>query len=69
MLIMAETLEIAKFHAATTVNLLVNLGFTVNYQKSLLTPSTMEFLEFLVDLKTLALSLHTEKTRSAKKAF
>ena len=49
MLITAETQELANCHAATTVNLLESLGFTI-----ILTPSTaIEFLGFLVDSKTL----------------
>ena len=60
---------IAKCHAATTINLLESLGFTVNYQKSVLIPSTtIEFLGFLVDSKTLTLSLSKEKIKKAKTA-
>ena len=48
MLITAETHELANCHAATTVNLLESLGFTI------IPPSTaIEFLGFLVDSKTL----------------
>ena len=69
MLIMAQTQEMAKCHATTTINLLESLGFTVNYQKSVLIPSTtIEFLGFLVDSKTLTLSLPKEKIKKAKKA-
>jgi hypothetical protein len=67
MLIMAETQEMDKCHAATTVNLLESLGFTINYQKSVLIPTTtIEFLGFLVDSKTLTLSLPKEKIKKAK---
>ena len=68
MLIIAKTHELANCHAATTVNLLESLGFTINSQKSILTPSTIEFLGFLVDSKTLTLSLPKEKIKKAKKA-
>ena len=69
MLIMAQSQEMAKCHAATTINLLESLGFTVNYQKSVLIPSTtIEFLGFVVDSKTLTLSLPKEKVKKAKKA-
>ena len=69
MLIMAQTREMAKCHATTTINLLESLRFTVNYQKSVLIPSTtVEFLGFLVDSKTLTLSLPKEKIKKAKKA-
>ena len=54
---------IAKCHAATTINLLESLGFTVNYQKSVLIPSI-----FLVDSKTLTISLSKEKIKKAKTA-
>lgn len=49
-LVMAQTQEeMAKCHATTTINLLESLGFTVNYQKSVLIPSTtIEFLGFLL---------------------
>ena len=45
MLIMAQTQKMAKCHATTTINLLESLGFTVNYQKSVLIPSTPKNLD------------------------
>ena len=69
MMIMSRTQEVAKYHAMTAVNLLENLGFTINYQKSALVPTTsIEFLGFLVDSTTLTLSLPKEKIKKAKKA-
>ena len=51
-------------HAASTLNLLEELGFTVNYVKSVLVPSQqMEFLGSLVDSVNLSLSLHRDKIR------
>ena len=70
MLIMAETQEMAKCHAAMTVNLLESLGFTVNYQKSVLLPTTtIEFLGFLVDSKTLTLSLPKGQDKESEKSM
>lgn len=53
-LIMAESKQLATQHAQLVASTLENLGFVVNYEKSVLTPSLqMEFLGFLVDSKTL----------------
>ena len=69
MLIMAASLDLAKCHAVTAVNLLEGLGFTINYQKSVLTPTRqIEFLGFLVDSVAMTLSLPKEKIKKAKKA-
>ena len=66
--IMSQTQEMAKCHATTIVNLIESLGLTVNYHKSVLIPSTtIEFLGFLVDSKTLTLSLPKEMIKKAKK--
>jgi len=43
-LIMAESVEIAKAHANLAVNLVTSLGFVINHKKSVLTPSQLEFL-------------------------
>ena len=49
-------------------NLLESLGFILNYQKSVLIPSTTtEFLGFLVDSKTLTLSLPKKKIKDSQK--
>lgn len=44
-LIMGESIELAKAHATPAVNLLVSLGFVINHKKSVLTSSQQ--LEFL----------------------
>ena len=63
-LLMAPSVEQVLQHAATTLNLLEGLGFTVNYLKSVLVPSQqMEFLGSLVNSLDLSLSLPRDKIR------
>lgn len=67
-LIMAESKQLATQHAQLVASTLENLGFVVNYEKSVLTPSLqMEFLGFLVDSKTLTLALPHEKVRKIQR--
>ena len=61
---MALSVEQVLEHAASTLNLLGRLGFTVNYLKSVLVPSQqMEFLGSLVNSLDLSLSLPRDKIR------
>ena len=63
-LLMAPSVDQVLQHAASTINLLEGLGFTVNYQKSILVPSQlMEFLSSLVNSINLTLSLPRDKIR------
>lgn len=63
-LLMAPSKQLVLQHAASTLNLLEGLGFTVNYLKSVLVPSQqMEFLGSLVDSVNLSLSLPRDKIR------
>ena len=63
-LLMAPSVEQVLQHAASTLNLLEGLGFTVNYLKSVLVPSQqMEFLGSLVNSLDLSLSLPRDKIR------
>ena len=68
LLIMAQSKEILNCHASTTLHLLENLGFTINYLKSVLIPATkMEFLGFLIDSQAMTLALPRDKVRKVKK--
>ena len=63
-LLMAPSVEQVIQHAASTLNLLDGLDFTVNYLKSVLVPSQqMEFLGSLVNPLDLSLSLPRDKIR------
>jgi len=63
-LLMAPSFDPVDQHAALTLNLLKGLGFTVNYQKSILVPSQLlEFLGSLVNSIKLTLSLPRDKIR------
>ena len=63
-LLMAPSVEQVLQHAASTLNLLEGLGFTVNYLKSVLVPcQLMEFLGSLVNSLNLSLSLPRDKIR------
>ena len=67
-LILAPSEELAELHAATAIYLLENLGFMINYEKSILIPATeMEFLGFLVNSVILTLSLPRDKIRKVRK--
>ncbi|CAH3028889.1 unnamed protein product [Porites evermanni] len=61
---MAPSAEQVLQHAASTLNLLVGPGFTVNYLQSVLVPShQMEFLGSLLNSLDLSLSLPRDKIR------
>ena len=50
LLIMAQSQDLLNCHVSTVRNLLENLGFIINYLKSVLIPATqMEFLGILID--------------------
>ena len=68
LLIMAQSKEMLNCHASTTLHLLENLGFMINYLKSVLIPATtMEFLGFLIDSQAMTLALPRDKVRKVKK--
>ena len=68
LLIMGQSQKLVNCHAVTTLKLLENLGFMVNYQKSCLTPDTkMEFLGFMVDSLTLTLALPRDKVKRVRR--
>ena len=61
---LAQSEELAKPHASTTIYLLESLGFLVNFEKLVLIPATeMEFLGFVVNSLNLTLALPRDKTR------
>ena len=63
-LIMAESKQLANQHAQLVLGTLGNLGFVVNYEKSVMIPSPqMKFLGFLVDSTTMTLALPRKKVR------
>jgi len=69
-LFMAERKQLAIQHAQLVSTTLENLGFVVNYEKSVLIPSPqMEFLGFLVDSTTMTLALPGEKIRKIQREY
>ncbi len=63
-LILAQSKELAKLHASTTIY----LGFLVNFKKLVLIQATeMEFLSFVVNSLNLTLALPRDKIRKIKK--
>lgn len=67
-LIIAESKQLATQHSQLVSTTLENLGFVVNYEKSVLTPSPqMEYLGFLVDSTTMSLALPREKIRKIQR--
>jgi len=67
-LIMAESKQLANRHAQLVFSTLENLGFVVNYEKSVMIPSpVMEFLCFLVDSTTMTLALPRKKVRKIQR--
>ena len=64
LLIMTQSKEMLNYHFSTTFHLLDNLGFMINYLKSVLIPATtMEFLGFLIDSQAMTLALPRDKVR------
>lgn len=60
-LLMSQSLQEIQSCLATLIHMLAAMGFQVNVKKSILTPCTqLEFLGFLVDSKSLCLSLPEE---------
>ena len=57
-------MEILNGHASTTLHLLENVGFMINYLKSVLIPATkMEFLGFLIDSQAMTLALQRKNVK------
>ena len=68
LLIMAESPELARTHVNLALNLFEGPGFSVNYEKSVLVPTTsIEFLGFSVDSINLTLSLPRDKVKKVRK--
>ena len=66
-LIMAETPTLAREHTAGLIFLLENLGFIINFPKSVLTPTQdLEFLGFTIDSSKLEIRLPGEKIKKVK---
>ena len=66
-LIMAESETLLQDHVAATVYLLENLGFIINYPKSILEPrTTLEFLGFQVDSSSMELKLPGNKLKNIR---
>ena len=60
--VMAESEAQLKDHVQCLMYLLKNLGYIINYKKSVLTPiKQLEFLRFILDLDSAELSLPTDK--------
>ncbi|XP_048590532.1 uncharacterized protein LOC116601217 [Nematostella vectensis] len=67
-LIMSASKELALEHSNTAASLLSNLGFVINREKSILSPTwELEFLGFLVNSKTMSMSLPRDKIRGIKR--
>lgn len=65
---MVESYELARSQVTVALNLLEGLGYTVNYEKSVLTPTTsIKFLGFAVDSVNLILSLSRDKIKKVRK--
>ena len=64
-LIIGSSVQILREHTALVIELLQNLGFMINYEKSLLTPTpVLEFLGFLINSKTM--KFYLPQTKVAK---
>ena len=64
-LIMATAVEMLREHIHMMLFLIKNLGFIINSNKSLLTPTQeIEFLGMVVNSQTMDLELPEEKSRS-----
>ena len=67
MLILAETSEQASQHLETLLGILQSLGFIINQEKSLFTPTQeIEFLSLVTNSQSMELSLPGEKLRQIK---
>ena len=68
MLIMASSKEEARAHLATAMHLLTALGFILNLDKSVLTPTQrVIFLGFCLDSRTMLISLPTPRIQSIQR--
>ena len=65
---MAESISLILHHAASSLNLLEDLGFVIKYQKSQFRPTQqIEFLAFRIESITVSLQLPGEKLRKIRK--
>ena len=68
MLLMAQSVNVLETHVQTTIRLLCCLGFILNIKKCQTTPSqTIEFLGFLVNSRSMTLSLPEPKVLKIRK--
>ena len=66
-LIMATTPTVARDHTAGLIFLLENLGFIINYPKSLLTPTQeIQFLGFIINTPKMEIRLPGEKIKQIR---
>ena len=66
-LIMADSQAMAREHTATLIFLLENLGFIINYPKSLLDPTQeIDYLGFTINSKTMELRMPGEKIKQIR---
>ena len=66
-LVMANTESLAREHTAGLIFLLENLGFIINYPKSLLTPTQeIEFLGLMVNSVTMEIKMPGEKIKQIR---
>lgn len=70
LLIASASHEEALHRAQATIDLLYRLGFTINFEKSALLPShSLEYLGFLIDTRSMTISLPAEKVAKLRKAI
>jgi len=66
-LIMAESEAQARGHVQTLIYLLENLGYIINYEKSVLNPTKqLEFLGFILDSDSAELRLPADKSKKIR---
>ena len=69
-LIVARSKEEAIFSSDTTIFILENLGFTINLEKSVLTPcQQMEYLGVLIDSSSMTFKVPQEKMLKLRKLY
>ena len=67
-LIIAKDLHTAQLHAKIVVDIFQKCGFSVNWDKSHLTPSQkVEFLGFMIDSRAMSITLTEKKCKSLRK--
>ena len=66
-LLISDTAEHCSKNVNETINLLSELGFTINYEKSVLIPAhSIKFLGFVVDSNTMTIRPTSEKILELK---